>query len=95
MNISKEEIKHIANLADLKINEEEIDKSILNLQDILEYANTINNAPIEGLDVTIGAIQKSNVFRKDEVIEFSDKEALLQNCKEVENNMFKIPKVIQ
>lgn len=94
MNISPEEINHIAKLADLKINEEEIDKYILNLQDILEYANTINNAPIEGLDVTIGAIQKSNVFRKDEVVEFTDKNALLQNAEQVNDDMFKIPKVI-
>jgi len=95
MKVSKEEIMHIAKLADLKLNEDEIDKYILNLQDILDYTNTLNNAPIEGLDATIGAIEKSNVFRKDEVIQFEDKQSLLQNAEQVENNMFKLPKVIQ
>ena len=65
MKVSKEEILHIAKLADLEIKEEEIEKYALNLQDILNFANIVNNAPVDGLDVTIGANEKKNVFRKD------------------------------
>ena len=78
MKVSKEEILHIAKLADLEIKEEEIEKYALNLQDILNFANTVNNAPVDGLDVTIGANEKKNVFRKDEVKIFKDNGALLQ-----------------
>ena len=49
MEVSREEILHIANLASLNLDENEIDKYILNLQDILNFANIVNNAPIEGL----------------------------------------------
>ena len=94
MKVSKEEIKHIADLARLEIDEREIDNYILNLQDILNFANIVNNAPVENLDVTIGANEAKNVFRKDEVEVFEDNEALLANAKEKERNMFKIPKVI-
>lgn len=94
MQVSKEEILHIANLADLNIKEEEIDKYILNLQDILNFANIVNNAPVEGLDLSVGANDSYNVFRKDEIKEFSNKEGLLQNAPEQERNMFKIPKVL-
>ena len=94
MKVSKEEIKHIADLARLEIGESEIDNYILNLQDILNFANIVNNAPVENLDVTIGANEAKNVFRKDEVEVFEDNEALLANAKEKERNMFKIPKVI-
>jgi len=94
MKVSKEEILHIAKLANLKIEENEIDKYILNLQDILNYANIVNNAQTEGIDITIGTTGNYNVFRKDEVTEFNDKEALLENAPEKENDMFKIPKVI-
>ena len=62
MKVSKEEILHIAKLADLEIKEEEIEKYALNLQDILNFANTVNNAPVDGLDVTIGANEKKNVY---------------------------------
>ena len=94
MKVSREEIEHIANLAELNLEESEIDTYILHLQDILNFANVVNNAPVEGLDITIGANEAKNVFRKDEIKVFEDNSALLQNCKEVEQNMFKIPKVI-
>lgn len=94
MKVSKEEILHIAKLADLEIKDEEIEKYALNLQDILDFAEVVNNAPVDGLDVTVGANENKNVFRKDEIKVFEDNSALLQNCKEVEQNMFKIPKVI-
>ena len=67
MKVSKEEILHIAKLADLEIKGEEIEKYALNLQDILDFAEVVNNAPVDGLDVTVGANEKKNVFRKDEI----------------------------
>ena len=94
MQVSKEEILHIANLAQLELKEEEIDKYILNLQEILNFANIVNNAPIEGLDITIGANEAKNIFRKDEVKTFDNIEGLLQNAPEQDKHMFKIPKVL-
>jgi aspartyl-tRNA(Asn)/glutamyl-tRNA(Gln) amidotransferase subunit C len=93
--VSKEEILHIANLARLNLEEDEIEKYRENLQDILNFANVVNNAPVEGLDVTIGANEEKNVFRKDEIKVFEDTEGLLQNAPSQEQNMFKLPKVIQ
>jgi len=93
--VSKDELLHIAKLANLNLKEDEVEKYLLNLQDILNFANVVNQADVEGLDVTIGANEAKNVFRKDEVVVFEDNEALLQNAPEKERNMFKIPKVIQ
>ena len=94
MKVSKEEILHIANLANLNLEENEIDNYLDNLDEILNFAEIVKNAPVEGLDVTIAANETKNVFRKDEVKIFEDNEALLQNAPEKEQNMFKIPKVI-
>lgn len=94
MKVSKEEILHIANLADLYLDENEIEQYINNLQDILDFADIVNNAKTEELDITIGANEAKNIFRKDEVVDFEDKEALMQNATSKELNMFKIPKVL-
>lgn len=94
MKVSREEILHIANLAQLELKEEEIDTYILHLQDILNFANIVNNAPVEGLDITIGANEEKNRFRKDEVKVFDNIEGLLQNAPEQDRHMFKIPKVL-
>ena len=93
--VSKEELLHIANLADLNIKDEEIDEYLKNLDDILNYVEVIQNAPIDNLDETIGTTEQCNVFRKDEVKVFENHDALLENAPEQERGMFKIPKVIQ
>lgn len=94
MQVSKEEILHIANLAELTLEESEVEKYMENLQDILDFADVVNNAPVEGLDVTIGANEEKNVFRKDEVKVFDNINGLLQNAPEQDRHMFKIPKVL-
>ena len=94
-DVSKEELLHIAKLANLNIKEDELDNYLANLQDILNFANIVNNANLEGLGETIGANENQNVFRKDEIKEFKNRDLLLQNAPEQERGMFKIPKVIQ
>ena len=39
MKVSRDEVLHIAQLADLEIKEDEIEKYIMNLEDILNFAN--------------------------------------------------------
>ena len=94
MKVSKEEVLHIANLADLEIKEEEIDRYCENLEEILNFAEIVNKALVDDLDITIGTNSKKNVFRKDEIVEFKDKEMLLENAPAKSRNMFEIPKVL-
>lgn len=94
MKVSKEELMHIANLADLNLKDDEVENYLNNLQDILNFADVVNKAPTEGLDETIGANENCNVFRKDKIKIFENHEGLLQNAPEQERGMFKIPKVL-
>ena len=94
MEISKEEILHIAKLASLKIEEDKIEEYRKNLQDILNFAKTIDSVDTDNLKETNGATTNKNFLREDEVKEFEDKEKLMQNAPEQENNMFRIPKVL-
>ena len=95
MQVSREEILHIADLAHINLKEDEIDNYLINLQDILNFANIVNKANVEGLDESVGALDGYNIFRKDEVIDFKEKDLLLQNAPEKERGMFKVPKVVQ
>ena len=94
MQVNNEEILHIARLANLNLKEEEIEKYKNDLQDILNFANIVNNAKLDGISETIGANEACNVFRKDEIVESSKREELMQNAEEQQSGMFKIPKVI-
>jgi len=94
MQVSKEEILHIAELADLKIRDEEIDSYTKNLQEILNFANIVNNVDLKGLEVSASATDRYNIFRKDEIKQFENTKGLLEIAPELEDNMYKIPKVL-
>lgn len=94
MAISKEEIVHIAKLASLNLSEEEIEKYANDMTEILEYANMINSVNTDNVNETIAANENYNVFRKDEVVPSTNREALLQNAPSKDEGMFRIPKVI-
>ena len=95
MQVDREEILHIAKLACINIKEEEIEEYRKNLQDILNFAKTIDSVDTDNISETISSTKNVNVFREDEIKEFEDREALLQNAPAKENGMFVIPKVIQ
>lgn len=95
MSISKEEIIHIAKLASLNLSEKEIEGYTKDMQEILEFANTVNNVNTDDIKETIGANDNYNVFRKDEVKQIVSKEELLKNAPSQDDGMFRIPKVIQ
>lgn len=94
MSVSKEELLHIANLADLKIKDDEIEKYMHNLEDILNYTEILDSVDLEKCCETIGSNNNVNVFRKDEVKEFGNREELMKNAKDRERGMFKLPKVL-
>ncbi len=95
MSVSKEELLHIANLADLNIEDEKVDEYLKNLDDILNYIKILEKAPVDKCEEKIGESEISNAFRKDEVKNFDGKDIMFENAPEMEENMFKIPKVIQ
>lgn len=94
MKVSKEEIIHMANLASLNLSEAEIQKYTDDMQDILTFAEAIEKVNTEDIKESVAANENYNVFRKDEVKEFKDRELLLQNAPSKEDGMFHLPKVI-
>ena len=93
-DISREEIIHIAKLAMLNLSEQEIDNYTKDMQEILGYAEMINNLDTSAINETIAATEQKNVFRKDEVIQPQAREELLQNAPSQDEGMFRIPKVL-
>ena len=70
MEVSREEILHIAKLANLNLKEEEIEKSAKKLEEILNFAQIINDANTDEIKETTMSNENYNVFRKDEIVEF-------------------------
>ena len=64
MKIDEKEIIHIANLADLNLKPEEVSKYTSSIEEILNFADIINNVDTSKIDETIGITNTYNAFRK-------------------------------
>ena len=89
--VTHEDILQIANLAKLSVPEEELDALTKDMGEIIEFANTINNASEDGESFD-NINNLSNVLRKDEVVPSLDVEKILKNANDSENDHFLVKK---
>lgn len=94
MQIEDKDVLHIAKLARLKLADNELENYKKNLQEILDFADTINHVNTDDIGETIGINENYNVFRKDEIKQESNKDELLSSAPSQDEGMFRIPKVI-
>ncbi|MGB9780383.1 Asp-tRNA(Asn)/Glu-tRNA(Gln) amidotransferase subunit GatC [Caldanaerobacter sp.] len=95
MAISREEVEHIAKLARLKFNEEEIEVMAEELGKILDYVNKLKELYTENVEPTAHVVPIHNVFREDEVKPSMPREKVLMNAPFTEQGCFKVPKIIE
>ena len=92
--ITREEVKKVAHLARLELNEGEIDKHAKQLEKILEYIQQLEKIDTDDVTSTTRAIEVINVFRKDEKKKSDCVEELLELSPSREDKYFKVPKII-
>jgi len=92
--ITKDEVKKVANLARLELNENEINNHAEQLEKILEYIKQLEKIDTEDIPCTTRAIEVINVFRKDENKNSDCSEELLELAPSSEDKYFKVPKII-
>ena len=92
--ISSNEVKKVAQLARLQLNESEIQKHAEQLENILDYIKQLEKIYTENIPCTTRAIEVVNVFRKDEKKDYKNSEELLNLAPSRENQFFKVPKII-
>ena len=92
--ITKEEVRKVAELARLELNENEINNHAKQLEKILEYIKQLEEIDTNEVPCTTRAIEVINVFRKDEKLNFDCKEELLDLAPSREDEYFKVPKIL-
>ncbi len=92
--ISRDEVKKVAELARLELNENEIHNHANQLEKILDYIKQLEKINTDDVPCTTRAIEVVNVLRKDEKKDFANVEQLLNLAPSREKNFFKVPKII-
>jgi len=95
MNISKDTVKYVANLARMELSEKELEKFAGQLNDILGYIDQLKELDISNVSPTAHVLRIKNVKRKDVLKPSLDPKKALQNAPQKEGTSFKVPKVIE
>lgn len=95
MNITREDLKHLADLSNFSLDESEMDSLQGDLQNIVGYISELDNLNTDGVEPTYQVIEMENVWREDEIKPMeADREALLNLTTEEKENQIKVPKVL-
>ena len=89
------DIEHVARLARLELTDEEKARLRDQLGVILENAAKVSEVATGDVPPTAYAIPRSNVLRPDEVTPSLTVEEVLSNAPEVEDDRFKVPRVVE
>ena len=94
MKITPEQVRHVARLARLEIEDGAEHKLADQLATILDYVNKLEEVDTRGVPPTSHAIALTNAFREDEVCASLPREKALENAPSQETGNFVVPKVI-
>ena len=88
--LTKDQIKHIAKLANLHLTKKEIEKFRQQLGDILAHMEMLNKLDTLKVKPTLQTTGLKNVFREDEMTYCLSAKEALSGTKSKKNNYFKI-----
>ncbi len=88
MTVDDDEVRHVASLARVALDDDEVERFTEQFGDILEYFEALDDVP-----AVDGETELVNVMRPDEVREGLTQEEALSNAPEREDGYFKGPKV--
>ena len=94
MKISREEVEHVALLARLELTAEETEIYTEQLNSILEYAAILESLNTEDVTPTSHAVPLHNVLREDQVHDSLNREKVLSNAPDAEDDFFRVPKIV-
>ena len=93
--INEDQVKKVAELARLKLDNNEVKHHAKQIEKILDYINQLEKIDTNEVPPTTRAIEVINVLRSDANNKFEDRDELLNLAPDRENDFFKVPKIIK
>ena len=94
-SILREDVKHLAELSDISLDEDEMENLQKDLEQIVKYINQLSELNTDNVEPTYQVIDLNNVWRDDEINDYGlSREELLNLAPEIKRNQIKVPKVL-
>ena len=94
MKITRQEVAHVAQLARLKLGDEQMQRLTGQLNDILAAMDKLNHLDTSGVPPTNHALDLTGAMREDVVRPSLERERALANAPEDNGESFVVPRVI-
>jgi aspartyl-tRNA(Asn)/glutamyl-tRNA(Gln) amidotransferase subunit C len=94
MKITQEELEHVAHLARLNLNRQELEKMTEQLDNLLSYVAKLDELNTENIKPTTHAFSISNAFRDDNVLDSLSRQESLANSPKQNGECFVVPRII-
>ena len=94
MKIDKELIKHVAELARLKLTDKEIDKFVPQLKEALEYFSKLDEVNTDNVKPSFQPVEIKNVLREDKEEKCLSQEEALSLTEHKKDGYFKGPRAV-
>jgi aspartyl-tRNA(Asn)/glutamyl-tRNA(Gln) amidotransferase subunit C len=94
MELNREKVLHVADLAKLSLTEDEIKKYQEQLTNILGEIDKINKVEIDTDEIMISPSNNKNVFSEDEVYSSNNPKSILNNAKKTNGDYIEVIGVI-
>lgn len=95
MTISLDDVRYIAHLARLKINETDLEKYAKTVTNILSLAEQMQALDTQNINPMSHPLDLNQRSRADVVTEVNQREAFQKIAPEVESGLYLVPKVIE
>jgi aspartyl-tRNA(Asn)/glutamyl-tRNA(Gln) amidotransferase subunit C len=93
-HISREDVAHVAQLARLRLTDDELDLYTTQLEAVLDHAEDVESLDVEGIEPTAHPFPLVNVTRPDVVAPCLDRDEVLAAAPAVEAGQFKVPMIL-
>ncbi|MEK7657635.1 MAG: Asp-tRNA(Asn)/Glu-tRNA(Gln) amidotransferase subunit GatC [Patescibacteria group bacterium] len=95
MKIDKQNLKYLAELSKIELNEKSEDKLLKDIQAIFDYFEELKEVDTKNIESMSGGTIEKNVFREDEFMGAGTSRKLIDAFPEKENGFLKVPAVFE
>ncbi len=92
--ITTEDVAHVAQLARLRLTDEELEQFTGQLAAVLDHARDVEALDTAGVPPTAHPLPLTNVLRDDRVEESLDRKEVLAAAPAVEDDRFRVPRIL-
>ena len=95
MTLKSDDVRSIAHLARLHIDEDAVDDYVEDLSSILALVEQMNQVDSSGVVPLANPLDATQRLRDDEVTEIDERDKFQQIAPDVEEGFYRVPKVIE